>query len=83
MSFTLHLSSFRRKQLYHRLQQAYANGALRLVKRLHALLALSGFHPPDAMPVLLTQRGLQQLCKIVLRQDERFTLASTTFCHQK
>ena len=37
--FTLHLSLFTRKQLYGRLQQAYARGALRLVKRMHALLA--------------------------------------------
>ena len=41
MSFTLHLSSFTRKQLYRRLQQAYASGDLRLVKRIHALLALA------------------------------------------
>jgi hypothetical protein len=41
MSFTLHLSSSTRKQLYRRLQQAYARGALRLVRRLHALLALA------------------------------------------
>ena len=41
MSFTLHLSSFTRKQLYRRLQYAYASGALRLVKRIHALLALA------------------------------------------
>jgi transposase len=41
MSFTLHLSAFTRQQLYRRLQQAYANGALRLVKRIHALLALA------------------------------------------
>jgi hypothetical protein len=41
VSFTLHLSSFIRKQLYRRLQQAYASGALRLVKRIHALLALA------------------------------------------
>jgi transposase len=39
--FTLHLSSFTRKQLYRRLQQAYANGDLRLVRRIHALLALA------------------------------------------
>ena len=38
---TLHLSPVTRKQLYHRLPQAYASGALRLVKRLHALLALA------------------------------------------
>jgi transposase len=41
MSFTLHLSSFTRKQLSRRLQQAYACGALRLVRRIHALLALA------------------------------------------
>ena len=39
VSFTLHLSAFTRKQLYRRLQQAYASGDLRLVKRIHALLA--------------------------------------------
>jgi transposase len=41
VSFPLHLSSFTRKQLYRRLQHAYASGALRLVKRIHALLALA------------------------------------------
>ena len=41
VSFTLHLSPFTRKQLYRRLQQAYAGGALRLVRRIHALLALA------------------------------------------
>src|SRR5919197_4235595 len=41
VSFTLHLSPFTRKQLYCRLQQAYASGALRLIKRIHALLALA------------------------------------------
>jgi len=41
VSFPLHLSSFTRQQLYRRLQQAYANGALRLVQRIHALLALA------------------------------------------
>jgi transposase len=41
VSFTLHLSPFTRKQLDCRLQQAYATGALRLVKRIHALLALA------------------------------------------
>jgi transposase len=40
-SFPLHLSPFTRKPLSRRLQQAYASGALRLVKRLHALLALA------------------------------------------
>ena len=41
MSFTLQLSSFTRQQLYRRLQQAYASGSLKLVKRIHALLALA------------------------------------------
>src|SRR5215468_11044024 len=41
VSFPLHLSPFTRKQLYRRLQQAYASGALRLVKRIHVLLALA------------------------------------------
>lgn len=41
MSFTLHLRAFTRKQLYRRLQQASVSGSLKLVKRLHALLALA------------------------------------------
>src|ERR687897_290082 len=41
VSFTLHLSAFTRTQLYRRLQQAYASGSLKLVKRIHALLALT------------------------------------------
>ena len=41
MAFTLHLSSFTRKQLYRRLQQAYGSGALRVVRRIQALLALA------------------------------------------
>jgi transposase len=41
VSFTLHRSSFTRKQLYRRLQQAYASGDLRLVKRIHAVLAVA------------------------------------------
>jgi transposase len=41
VSFTLQLSSFTRKQLYRRLQQAYASGSLKLIKRIHVLLALS------------------------------------------
>ena len=41
MSFTFQLSSFTRKQLSRRLQQAYASGSLKLVKRIHALLALA------------------------------------------
>ena len=41
MSFPLHLSAFTRKELSRRLQQVYASGSLKLVKRLHALLALA------------------------------------------
>jgi transposase len=41
VSFTLHLSPLTRKQLYRRLQQASASGVLRLVTRIHALLALA------------------------------------------
>jgi transposase len=41
VSFPLHLNAFTHKQLYRRLQQAYANGSLKLVKRIHALLALA------------------------------------------
>jgi transposase len=41
VSFTLHLTAFTRKQLYRRLQQAYASGSLKLVKRIHTLLALA------------------------------------------
>jgi transposase len=39
--FTLTLTPLLRQQLYRRLHQAYASGALRLVKRLHALLAMA------------------------------------------
>src|SRR5919206_701101 len=41
MSFPLQLSSFTRKQLYRRLQQAFASGSFKLVKRIYALLALA------------------------------------------
>ena len=41
MSLTLHLRAFTRKQLSRRLPQAYASGSLKLVKRIHALLALA------------------------------------------
>ena len=41
MTFTIRLTSLMRHQLYRRLQQAYASGSLRLVKRLHALLAIA------------------------------------------
>jgi transposase len=41
VSFPLHLSSLTRKQLSRGLQQASSHGALRVVRRLHALLALA------------------------------------------
>jgi transposase len=41
VTFTIRLTPCMRQQLYHRLHQAYASGSLRLVKRLHALLALA------------------------------------------
>ena len=41
VSFTLQLSSFTRKQFHRRLKEAYASGSLKLVKRIHALLALT------------------------------------------
>ena len=41
MSFTLHLRAFTCKQCSRRLQQAYASDSLKLVKRLHALVALA------------------------------------------
>jgi transposase len=52
--FTLHLSTFTRKQLYRRLQQAYASGSLRLVKRLHALLALAQGQSVSAVAEMLS-----------------------------
>jgi transposase len=41
VTFTIRLTSLMRQQLYRRLQQAYASGSLRLVKRIHALLAIA------------------------------------------
>ena len=41
MWFTITLTPLLRQQLYRRLHQAYASGALRLVKRIHALLAMA------------------------------------------
>ena len=41
MTFTLRLTPLLRQQLYRRLHQAYASGSLRVVKRLHALLAVA------------------------------------------
>ena len=41
MTFTLRLTPLLHQQLYRRLQQAYASGSLRFVKRLHALVAIA------------------------------------------
>src|SRR5919199_6969971 len=41
VTFTLRLTPLMRQQLYRRLRQAYASGSLRLVKRIHALLAIA------------------------------------------
>jgi hypothetical protein len=41
VTFTLRLTSFMRQQLCRRLHQAYANGSLHLVKRIHVLLAIA------------------------------------------
>jgi transposase len=41
VTFTIRLTPLLRQQLYRRLHQAYASGSLRLIKRLHALLALA------------------------------------------
>ena len=41
VSFTLQLSPFTRMQLYRRLQHIATSGSLRLVTRLHSLLALA------------------------------------------
>jgi hypothetical protein len=54
VSFTLHLSAFTRTQLYRRLQQAYASGSLKLVKRIHALLALAQGHSVSAGAEMLS-----------------------------
>jgi transposase len=54
VSFTLHLSAFTRTQLYRRLQQAYASGSLKLVKRIHALLALAQGQSVSAVAEMLS-----------------------------
>jgi transposase len=41
VTFTIRLTPFTRQQLYCRLHQAYASGSLRVVKRIHVLLALA------------------------------------------
>src|SRR5262245_21514166 len=54
VSFTLHLHAFTRKQLYRRLQQASASGSLKLVKRIHALLALAHGQSVSAVAEMLS-----------------------------
>jgi transposase len=54
VSFTLHLSSFTRKQRYRRLQQAYGSGALRVVRRIQALLALADNQSVQEVAEMLT-----------------------------
>lgn len=41
VTFTIRLTPFMRQQLYRCLHQAYASGSLRLIKRIHALLAMA------------------------------------------
>ena len=41
VTFPIRLTPFIRQQLYRRLRQAYASGSLRLVTRIHALLAIA------------------------------------------
>ena len=41
VTFTIRLTPLMRQQLYRRLRHAYASGSLRLVKRIHALLAIA------------------------------------------
>src|SRR5262249_21829134 len=54
VSFTLHLSSFTRKQLYRRLQHAYGSGTLRVVRRIQALLALADNQSVQEVAEMLT-----------------------------
>lgn len=53
VSFTLHLSPFTRKQLHLRLQKAYGQGDLRVVRRIQALLALTEGHSVQDVAVML------------------------------
>src|ERR671939_539455 len=41
VTFTIRLTPLMRQQLYRRLRHVYASGSLRLVKRIHALLAIA------------------------------------------
>lgn len=53
MSFKIRLSPSLRKSLAERLQQAYASGQLRLVKRIHALLQLAAGQSVKEVAALL------------------------------
>jgi transposase len=70
VSFTLHLSSLTRKQLYRRLQQAYSHGALRVVRRLHALLALADNQSVQAVAerLGLGEQTVRDYCNAFLLQ---------------
>lgn len=54
----LQLSSFTRKQFYRRLQAAYASGSLKLVKRIHALLALAQGQNVHEVAQMIQEHGL-------------------------
>jgi hypothetical protein len=54
VSFPLHLCSFTRKQRYRRLRQAYGSGALRVVRRIQALLALAANQSVPEVAAMLT-----------------------------
>jgi hypothetical protein len=60
VSFPLHLSSCTRQQLSRRLQQAYGSGALRVGRRIQALLALADHHSVQEVAARLT-RGQQTM----------------------
>ena len=54
VSLPLHLCSFTRKRRYRRLQQAYGSGALRVVRRIQALLALAANQSVQEVAAILT-----------------------------
>ena len=70
MSFTLHRSAFTRKQLYRHLQQAYGQGDLKLVKRIHALLALAENTSVSEVAEMLNlgQQTVRDYCNAFLRK---------------
>jgi hypothetical protein len=54
VTFTIRLTPLMRQQLYRRLHQAYASGSLRLVKRIHALLAIADGRAVSEVAQMLT-----------------------------